>query len=142
MEKNEKLFKEIKYQIEKLQIAYGNDKPKVTQLIAEFMHGMIKDYEEANEDKNRLVREIDVILCGKDAAKQASLCDLVNPIRELKENYDKLKKENAAFKQAIGVNNIVVKELYEAFQGSFLQEAKETTETLIKTNEILLGDGE
>jgi len=86
--KNKEFFTEIKYQIEKLQIAYGNDRPKVTQLIAEFMYGMIQDYEDVNNDKKRLVREIDVILCGKDAAQQASLCDLIPTIRDMKNKLD------------------------------------------------------
>lgn len=41
------------------------------------------DYEECNADRNRLVREIDTIINGDNAAKQASLCDLVPVIREL-----------------------------------------------------------
>lgn len=41
------------------------------------------DYEECNADRNRLVREIDTIINGDNAAKQASLCDLVSVIREL-----------------------------------------------------------
>ena len=45
----------------------------------------LADYKEAHEDKQRLCREIDEIISGKDGmAKQASLCDLVEPIRELK----------------------------------------------------------
>jgi hypothetical protein len=43
----------------------------------------IADYEEVLSDHRRLVREIDVILNGDNAAKQASLCDLVGQIKEL-----------------------------------------------------------
>lgn len=46
---------------------------------------VIQDYEEVLKDKHRLVREIDVILNGEEgAARQASLCDLVSQIRDLK----------------------------------------------------------
>jgi hypothetical protein len=45
----------------------------------------LNDWQECNEDKKRLCRDIDEILCGKEGmAKQASLCDLVGPIRDLK----------------------------------------------------------
>ena len=54
---------------------------------------LINDYEEVIEDHKRLVREIDVILCGKDAAQQASLCDLVSPIRELKEQVSNMQEK-------------------------------------------------
>lgn len=84
--KNKEFFTEIKYQIEKLQIGYS--KEEATQKIAEYMYGMIQDYEDVNADKRRLVREIDVILCGKDAAIQASLCDLIPTIRDMKKKLD------------------------------------------------------
>ena len=46
--------------------------------------GRLQGYEEAHADKQRLVREIDVILNGEEgAAKQASLCDLVGQIQTL-----------------------------------------------------------
>jgi hypothetical protein len=48
------------------------------------------DYEEVLADHRRLVREIDVILNGEEgAAKQASLCDLVGQIEELKERLER-----------------------------------------------------
>lgn len=37
----------------------------------------IEDYKEVFEDHKRLVRELDVIINGENAAKQASLCDIV-----------------------------------------------------------------
>lgn len=44
----------------------------------------IDDLEEVLESHRKLVREIDVIISGEDgAAKQASLCDLVGPIKDL-----------------------------------------------------------
>jgi hypothetical protein len=46
-----------------------DDEPKLT----------ISDYEAVIEDHKRLVRELDVALFGEGAAKQASLCDLIEP---------------------------------------------------------------
>lgn len=134
--KNKEFFTEIKYQIEKLQIGYS--KEEATQKIAEYMCGMIQDYEDVNNDKKRLVREIDVILCGKDAAIQASLCDLVNPIRELKEKHDQLVKNQKAYLEAIRVNNLALKEIYEFFGNSFNDETKKDTEMIIEVNEKIL----
>jgi hypothetical protein len=42
----------------------------------------VKDYEEVIEDHKRLVRELDLIVNKKKAAKQASLCDLVSQLRD------------------------------------------------------------
>jgi len=41
----------------------------------------IADYEEVLEGHRRLVRELDVLLNGAGAAKQASLCDIVSQVR-------------------------------------------------------------
>lgn len=136
--KNKEFFTEIKYQIEKLQIAYGNDRPKVTQLISEFMYGMIQDYEDANNDKKRLIREIDVILCGKDAAIQASLCDLVSPIKELKQKHDKLVNNEKAYLETIKVNNTMLTEIYSHFGWQFDLSAQANTEALLKANKTIL----
>jgi len=44
----------------------------------------IKDYEEVLTDKCRLTRELDVAMNGEDGvAKQASLCDLIEPAKAL-----------------------------------------------------------
>lgn len=43
----------------------------------------IQDYKEALDDKNRLTRDIDIIINGDNAAKQASLCDLIGQIEDL-----------------------------------------------------------
>ena len=48
-----------------------------------------QDYKEAIESTQSLVREIDYILNGEGMAKQASLCDLVHQIKELKAAYEK-----------------------------------------------------
>ena len=46
----------------------------------------IADYEDAMADKRRLAREIDVAMHGEEgAAKQASLCDLIEPARMMRE---------------------------------------------------------
>jgi hypothetical protein len=43
------------------------------------------DLKEVLEDKRRLTRELDVAMHGKEgAAKQASLCDLIEPARRLR----------------------------------------------------------
>ena len=59
------------------------------------LNGLLADYEEVNEDKKRLVREIDVILNGEDgAAKQASLCDIVAQLRTFKKEIALIKKQS------------------------------------------------
>lgn len=40
----------------------------------------IADYEEVLADHRRIAREIDVSMYGRNAARQASLCDLQRPI--------------------------------------------------------------
>lgn len=46
----------------------------------------IADYEEVLADKRRLTRELDIALHGEEgAAKQASLCDLIEPAKRLRE---------------------------------------------------------
>jgi hypothetical protein len=49
----------------------------------EELERLCADHEEVHADKRRLVREIDVIMNGDGAAKQASLCDLVHQIEAL-----------------------------------------------------------
>lgn len=44
----------------------------------------IADYEECIKDTQRLVRELDVALNGDQAARQASLCDIVSQVKALK----------------------------------------------------------
>ncbi len=49
-----------------------------------------EDYKEVLDDKRRLTRELDVAMHGeKDAAKQASLCDLIGPAQRLRERAEK-----------------------------------------------------
>lgn len=51
----------------------------------------IADYEEVLADKRRLTRLLDIALCGEEnAAKQASLCDLIPIAKKLREDRDEL----------------------------------------------------
>ena len=60
------------------------DAERVAQL-----EGLCADYEQALTDKRRLTREIDVAMHGVDgAAKQASLCDLIEPAKRLRSERD------------------------------------------------------
>lgn len=45
---------------------------------------VIEDYERVLADHRRLVRELDVLLNGDGAAKQASLCDIVGQVASKK----------------------------------------------------------
>ena len=50
------------------------------------------DYEEVLADNRRLTRELDVALHGESgAARQASLCDLIGPARELRVENERLR---------------------------------------------------
>ena len=62
-------------------IMIGEQPFDVPQEVADLLDG----FREAQEDKRRLAREIDVAMHGAGAAQQASLCDLVHPARELAE---------------------------------------------------------
>lgn len=65
---------------------------------------VIHDYKEVNEDKKRLVRELDMIINGKEgAAKQASLCDIVGQVAGLKRKQDEVIPD-AADKLAVLLN--------------------------------------
>lgn len=47
------------------------------------------NYEEVLSDLRRLVRELDVAMHGEDgAAKQASICDLISPAREMRKEIE------------------------------------------------------
>jgi hypothetical protein len=48
----------------------------------EVLQQQLQDALDALEDTQRLTRELDIACFGKDAAKQASLCDLVKLIPE------------------------------------------------------------
>jgi succinate dehydrogenase flavin-adding protein (antitoxin of CptAB toxin-antitoxin module) len=47
----------------------------------------VADYEEVQKCHDELVRELDVIINGENAAQQASLCDIVAQMRHIKANY-------------------------------------------------------
>lgn len=62
----------------------------------------IADYEEVLADKRRLAREIDTAMHGEDgAAKQPSLCDLVQPAKWLRERADAADKRVAELEEAL-----------------------------------------
>src|SRR5271167_3701869 len=72
-------------------LAYIPD-PKELERIVE-VHNQDIDYLMGIiEDKRELTRELDIALFGTDAARQASLCDLIGPAKELREELDKYKK--------------------------------------------------
>ncbi len=58
-------------------------KDRLRELVLQIWQ-MAEGYEEAAADKRRLVRELDVLLNGENAAKQASLCDIVAQVRQQK----------------------------------------------------------
>lgn len=66
----------------------------------EFRAAGVEDYEEVLADKRRLVRELDAALHGEDgAAKQASLCDLIKPARDLRQERDELRAQVQRMKE-------------------------------------------
>jgi hypothetical protein len=54
----------------------------------------LNDYKEMHEERRKLVREIDVILCGDGAAQHPGLCDLIGPIRKLVQENERLNDQN------------------------------------------------
>lgn len=55
----------------------------------------LEGYKESKLSRDGLIREIDKIITDGKPAKQASLCDLVLPIRKLKEERDTARREAA-----------------------------------------------
>ena len=81
---------------------YANNGTYVEQCLAQQarMHrALVKAQNEALEDGRRLTREMDIALHGDGAAQQASLCDLVEPARQLR-------AELAKWKTEAGVQNV------------------------------------
>lgn len=67
------------------------------------LQARVKDYEEVLADKRRLAREIDIALHGEEgAAKQASLCDLVEPARRLRARVKELEALYAQQNELLG----------------------------------------
>lgn len=63
---------------------------------------LVKGYEEWGDDVKRLTRMLDVAICGEEgAAKQASLCDLVGPVKEMAERIRALEAENEKMREAL-----------------------------------------
>ena len=42
----------------------------------------IQDYKDVIDDHNRLVKELDIIINGKNAAENPSLCDLISQLKQ------------------------------------------------------------
>lgn len=47
------------------------------------VYAQLTAYKEAQADTQRLVRDLDVLLNGKEAAQQASLCDIVSQVQAM-----------------------------------------------------------
>lgn len=57
---------------------------------------------EALEDKRRLTRELDVAMHGEEgAAKQASLCDLISPAKNLRTENTELREHVAVLRKIV-----------------------------------------
>jgi len=62
-----------------------NQRDVVAEAIAQALTEVRTYYEEVLADKRRLTRELDVAMHGEEgAAKQANLCDLIEPARKLR----------------------------------------------------------
>ena len=57
-------------------VMYGK-RDELRAAILALVDAEVEPYKLAKADHDRLVRELDVLLCGEDAAPQASLCDIV-----------------------------------------------------------------
>lgn len=56
------------------------------------LRALVEGYEGVLEDKVRLTRELDVAMHGEEgAAKQASLCDLIEPAKRMRETIERLR---------------------------------------------------
>ena len=74
---------------------YAGKNQGVDELLVEIdcLNEELNYYKILQEDKRRLTRELDVAICGKEgAAEQASLCDLIEPARNLRQDRDFWKK--------------------------------------------------
>jgi hypothetical protein len=71
---------------------------------AETAERRVAELEEVLADKRRLAREIDIALHGEGgAAKQASLCDLVEPARRLRRERDEAREALKPFSDEAGM---------------------------------------
>ncbi len=97
-EKKSKFRRRAKMSKEKMSRPVDLDDPDEAKMAAillrkevDRLQVKLDDYKECYEDKQQLCREIDAIITDGKPAKQASLCDLVGPIRELKAKLDALR---------------------------------------------------
>lgn len=68
----------------------------ITAALAQVERDTQHDYEEVLTDQRRLVKELDVLMNGRNAAKQASLCDLVGSFSRWLQAHDRETWEAAA----------------------------------------------
>ncbi len=72
----------------------------------------ISDYQEFVKDQKRLVRELDVLLNGEEgAAEQASLCDIVSQVQDMKEQSAKTYSAEDIKKMSQDQRDELVKEI-------------------------------
>lgn len=70
------------------------------------LRDLLKDYEEAQRDKGRLTRLLDIAMHGEaNAARQTSLCDLVPLAERLRLRCEALERENAMLRAEIANNS-------------------------------------
>lgn len=69
------VIKELQSELERYKSLWETNCEESKEIIAELR--------EVIEDKKRLTREIDIAINGKNAAKQASLCDILGQVRNM-----------------------------------------------------------
>jgi len=108
----------------------------------------LNDWKEINEDKKRLVRELDIIINTEEgAAKQASLCDIVAQLAKelpsLQSRLSSTEAERDRLKNAFDVQAKLLEELQaerDAIRQAFAEEAEErrkAVEEVKRLNEII-----
>ncbi len=96
-------------------------------------HATIKDYEDVLKDKKRLAREIDVALHGeKNAAPQASLCDLIPLAAQMRE-------QNKSLRAALEHSNEWVKASLNCKDWEWSGDQRGAAESSVKQSENILG---
>ena len=89
----------------------------VVQLLATALEAARADYEEVLVDHRRLVRELDVLMNGEHAAKQASLCDIVASFEWWVKNHDKAVRAEEREACAVMCDEMSLKEGFKNISG-------------------------
>jgi hypothetical protein len=104
----------------------------------------LSDYQERDKDIKRLCREIDVIMFGEDgAAKQASLCDILKSVQDLKRESDKWYSE---FKKVCEQNEIIreqgsrYKKAYDSMNDELSSLKKQSADFVRQSVAVLSGE--